>query len=262
MLLAKMDVEVSDSESILSFQEQGGDNWKVWDRFLAVDGKRAFHIGNICGTCSFFFERLEGANRSIDPQGLVEKLNTGFQDLDSIFVDQLKLIMPDGKYIVFLLEVLPKIVEPGDKNDYFSHEEIDLWGVDGFWGRPHSPKTEYYRLTTQQLSNHRGLFEFLVPTFPHTWLNTKRVDEYREMLTNNAKLTAIALSVLDIKQPADWEGEPQVNNHWCLAHYLVDGHHKTYTAATLGKPITLISFLAIEKGISSLENIEELLMVL
>ena len=59
------DIVVTKSASCIAFQSEGGGAWKIWDRYIALDGKRAFHIGNV-GTCSFLFERLGGASRSID----------------------------------------------------------------------------------------------------------------------------------------------------------------------------------------------------
>ena len=54
-------VTVTDSASVLAFESTGDG----FDRFLTVKGKPAYHLGNVCGTCSFLFERLEGANQSI-----------------------------------------------------------------------------------------------------------------------------------------------------------------------------------------------------
>ena len=144
-------------------------------------------------------------------------------------------------------------MRPGDKNDYFAHEEIDTWGLDGFWGMPHFPKTEYYRLTTETLSNNRLLFEFLIPMFPSNWLKNDRVAEYSNNLDKGQTPTAVSLSVLDVKQYFDSR-----DKHFCLAHYLIDGHHKVYAAAKSNKPLTLISFLAVGKGVSSRDDIDHL----
>lgn len=259
MILEKARSVITHSKSKLGFETQAGGSWEAWDRYLTIDGKKAFHIGNICNTCSFFFERMSGANQSISPEGLVNDLNNGITTLKPNIVQPLETIFPDGEYHILLKEITPDLCAPLDTKDYFSHEQIDLWGSDGFWGRPHDPKTEYYRLATKKLSQGRGLFEFLVPIFPHTWLKEKRVAEYRQLLNNNQKPTLIALSILDVKQPADWEGDQDITSHWCLTHYLIDGHHKTYAAASENKPVTMISFLSIDKGISSKEEIERLL---
>lgn len=262
MLLDKTEIQITDSKSILSFETEGGTYCEVWDRYIAIEGKKAFHIGNVCGTCSFFFERLEGANKSIDPEKVVKALNKGVRKIKTSFLDDLKKIIPDGKYIVLLSEVLPVLTYPGDEKDYFSHEQVELWGMDAFWGMPHFPKTEYYRLTTKNINEDTGYYEFLIPTFPHNWLDKKRLAEYRKMLRKGHKPSMVTLGIFDTNQPADWEGEKKITNHWCLAHYLVDGHHKAYAAALERKPVTMISFLAIEQGISSEENIEKMLTLM
>ena len=170
MLLDKTETQICESKSVLSFETEGGGQWKVWDRYIAIEGRKAFHIGNICGTCSFFFERLEGANQSVNPSQVVDKLNKGVERLETGLVSGLEKIVPDGEYIVLLLEVSPSLVYPGSKEDYFIYEQVELWGVDAFWGLPHFPKTEYYRLTSKEFVAGLGLFEFLIPTFPHNWL--------------------------------------------------------------------------------------------
>lgn len=250
---------IENSKSIIGFETAGGGAWEKWDRFLTIDGKKAYHIGNICGTCAFFFERMDGANKSVPVDKLVNTLNKGVAQLDDVMIDDLKTIIPNGKYVVLLSEIRPTLCSPLSSEDYFSHEQIALWGVNGFWGLPHTPKTEYYRLNAKELNDQKGFFEFLIPTFPHTWLKQERVEEYKKILTQGDRPTVVSLTILDIKQPADWNGDPKITSHWCLAHYLLDGHHKAYAAATSNKPITMISFIAIEQGISSMDNINWLL---
>ena len=126
-------------------------------------------------------------------------------------------------------------------------------------GLPHSPKTEYYRLADRRLPEKRALYEFLVPTFPHNWLKQERVEDCSKRLSEGELPTAVALSVHDVKGPADWEGEKETVEHYVLANYLVDGHHKVYAAAKNGSPISLVSFLAIDKGISTNEQIAEVI---
>src|SRR5258708_19146504 len=169
---------VTGSASPISFETEGGGSWKVWDRYIALDGKRAFHIGNICGTCSFLFERLGGANRSVSVAELVSELNTGLVSLDRPIVDALKQILPDGRYRPVLLRISPKLVEPGSPGDYFTTEQIELFGLDSFWGLPHDPRTEYYRLSSRHVGAGQALYEFLVPTFPRSWLRREKVDNY------------------------------------------------------------------------------------
>jgi hypothetical protein len=50
-----MKLSVRQSKSPLGFSTEGGGAWKEWDRFITFEGKKAYHIGNVCGTCPFFF---------------------------------------------------------------------------------------------------------------------------------------------------------------------------------------------------------------
>jgi hypothetical protein len=172
---------ISKSQSPISFLTKGGGSWKVWDRYLAIDGKEAFHIGNICETCSFFFERLEGANNSINPKNLTDALNYGLKSITPQLVEQLSLIIPKGDYWVFTSRILPTLVFPGKADDYFVKEQVDTWGI-AFESLPHTPATEYYRLKTISLPNSSKLFEFLIPMFPSSCLNQQRVASYREAI--------------------------------------------------------------------------------
>lgn len=103
------------------------------------------------------------------------------------------------------------------------------------------------------------VFEFIVPMFPHGWLTGETVDEFREIIQNGGAPTAISVSVLDRKQPANWYNDQVITEHWCLAHYLIDGHHKVYASNIVQKPITLLSFLAVDEGISSPDDVAQLL---
>ena len=53
-----------------------------------------------------------------------------------------------------------------------------------------------------------------------------------------------------------------MNEHWCLAHYLLDGHHKTYAAYLAEKPITLLTFLTTVESVATEENVARVLEVL
>lgn len=261
-ILHKDKFKISKSKSIVSFDKKGSENWKVWHRYISIDGKPAYEIGNICDTCSFYFERLEGANQSVHPTDLVEQLNDGIKTLDKKTIEKVAEIIPNGKYKVLLLTVYPKKTKLGAEKDYFANEEIKLWGINGFGGMPHNPKINYYRGTDQSIKEDEKVFEFIIPIFPQTWLDLKRIDYYRQKFSQGKIPTAISLSVLDIKAPAVLidEKKPELTGHWCLAHYILDGHHKIYAAAEMDKPINLICFLATEEGINETKNDIDLLI--
>ena len=261
-LVASANVTSTSAQSRIGFATEGGGNWPAWDRFITLDGKKAYHIGNICGTCAFFFERLEGANDKVSPAELSARFKAGIAQLDEDLMQTVLAALPAGDYCALLIDCVPKRVLPSEPGDYFREEQIALWGVDPFWGLPHYTKTEYYRTAQLSMTNERGLFEFIVPMFPKRFLHADAISSYKTALSHGSTSTALALSVLDVKQPAEWDGDPEINAHWCLSHYLLDGHHKTLAASELGRPISLLSFLAVDKGVSTREEIAEAIRVL
>ena len=260
-------LQVAEATSItigsrVDFQTEGGGTWAVWVRFVTLDGKRAHYIGNVCGTCPFIFERKEGANDKISPVALSNSLRNGIISIDEMITSAAMEALPAGAYKVLLLSCSPRLIVPSKPGDYFFEEQIQLWGVDPFWGVPHYAKNEYYRTEPANISNGGALFEFVVPMFPRRYLHEKTIESYKTLLGNPTVPTALAVSILDVKQPANWSGDPDITSHWCLAHYLLDGHHKMCAAALTGRPISLLSFLAVGKGISSPEQVAEVLTVL
>jgi hypothetical protein len=145
-------------------------------------------------------------------------------------------------------------VAPGESDDYFCREQPALWGIDGFWGLPHNPRTKYYRGADKPLGEGAYLYELLIPMFPDSWCDAKRVSEFEVHLQEGGHPTALAISVLDIKQPANWDGDPSVTSHWCLAHYIIDGHHKILAASHSKRPVGLLSILALDRGVSSAQD--------
>jgi hypothetical protein len=79
-------------------------------------------------------------------------------------------VLPKGQYRPMLLGLTPELVQPGAAADYFTHEQVDLWGIDSSWNLPHDPRTEHYRVGAVPLGNGRQLFEFVVPMMPSNWL--------------------------------------------------------------------------------------------
>lgn len=168
-------------------------------------------------------------------------------------------MLPRGEYLATLETVRPRLVTPGGADDYFSGEQVALWGVNAFWGLPHDPRTEYYRSRSASLGGGAALFEFIVPMFPHGWLDDAQVASYEARPPADPPPTALAISVLDVKQPAVLAADPEIDAHWCLAHYLLDGHHKVCAAARTGRPVGLLWFLALERGVSTDEEVGRLL---
>lgn len=243
--------------SPLGFTRTGGGQWEEWDRFLTLDGKPAYHIGNICNTCEFFFRRLDGANRSVSAERVGAALAAGPPPPDPAWISAVGEVLPPGEYIPFYTRSQLTLVPPGAPSDYYRREQVATWGLDSFWGLPHDPRTEYYRGRVQPLTpakfGNRAIFEFVVPMFPRSWLKKDRVAEYYTR-SEAEPPTVLALSVLDIKGPATWDKQPEVAEHWCLAHYILDGHHKAYAAATAGAPLGILSYLAVRQSIATPEQ--------
>ncbi|WP_341909700.1 hypothetical protein [Ferrovibrio terrae] len=253
-LLQTISRQIKSSASSVSFETTGTKAWPVWDRYLTIEGKRAYNIGNICGTCAFLFERLEGANVTVNVGDLTRELADGVKTLDGV-VDPLSLLLPVSDYRVALLRFIPRIVKLGGGGDYFAAEQVENYnGVDPFWGLPHHPKVPYYRPASREtidLGATTGkLFNFIIPMFPESWLDAARTQDYVARMKEGIEPTAVAVSILDVKAPAT-SGEA----HWCMAHYLLDGHHKLAAAARSAKPMTLIAFVAVDRGISNAEQV-------
>jgi hypothetical protein len=257
---ARIRVADGESRSLLALETVIGFDAGPNGRFLVVAGERAYYLGTACDTCPLLFERLPGANRKVSPTAVSDRLRAGLQRLDADVLDGLRPAMPAGEYQVSLLQVAPQLVVPGGPGDYFAVDQLTVWGFDPFWGLPHTPRTEYYRSLTRQLTETELAFEFVVPMVPHGWLDPGTVDEYSERLKAGDEPTALALSVLEVREPAMESRDPVIRRHWCLVHYLLDGHHKVYAASLSDRPVTLLSFLI--SGSATPEAVERMLAIL
>ncbi len=86
-------------------------------------------------------------------------------------------VLPPSEYRAMLLEVTPELVRPGEQTDYFTHEQVELWGIDSFWNLPHDPRTEYYRPSSPALGQARQLFAASRAREPVTLLSFLAVSE-------------------------------------------------------------------------------------
>ena len=255
-------LKVEGSEPVIGFEQPAHGDSVGWNRYLTLLDERAYFIGGACDSCTFLFERMGGANRNVSSEKTADALRGGLERLEDTLVGTISKAVPQGSYRVSLLELAPNLVRPGAEGDYFTHEQVELWGTDRFWDLPHNPKTEYYRTLSAPLGSSRRLFEFVVPMFPKGWLSEKTVRTYADRLSAGERPTALAISVLDVRGPTTREEGPTVNEHWCLAHYLLDGHHKTYAAYLAEKPLTLLSFLTTAESVATEENVDRVLEVL
>ncbi|WP_406280051.1 hypothetical protein OHT93_36420 [Streptomyces sp. NBC_00191] len=223
-------------------------------RLLVVDGEPSFELSFWCGTCPFLFRRLETARQTLSLESVQERLTGALADPDDGGVlDAFGALLPEGEYLPVLLRVEPRLVVPGQEGDYFSGEQVATWGLDRFWGLPEYPHTPYYRTFETAVDASAHLYEFVVPMVPPTWNARGRVDEYVEIMGRGTVPTAVAVSTLDVCEPAS--GLPADHyRHWGLTHFLLDGHHKLEAAATAGRPVQLLSLLALGEGLAESED--------
>ncbi|WP_432085229.1 hypothetical protein [Streptomyces sp. bgisy095] len=232
-------------------QEVGGGPGR---RLLVVDGDPAFELSFWCGSCPLLFRRLETAREKLSLESMRERLTGTLADPDEGGVlDTFGALLPEGEYLPMLLHVEPRLVVPGKEGDYFSGEQVDTWGVDQFWGLPEYPHTPYYRTFETEVDAGAHLYEFVVPMVPPTWNERGRVEEYAELMGRGEVPTAVAVSTLDVCEPAIGFGHDHYR-HWGLTHFLLDGHHKAEAAAAAGRPIRLLSLLALGEGLARPED--------
>ena len=252
------DLRCCTPDSRIKFESDG------WQRYLTIDGARAYHLGGSCQTCGFLFQRLDGANKRVEIDETVAQLREGVHSLEEDVVTVIGRGLPEDDYSVMLATGNVTQVTPGKANDYFIGEQIALWGEDNFWCLPHDPRIAYYRAGDQDMGAGRRLFQFIVPMFPSGWLKMGAVGEYVKSLTEKASGTAVSIATLEVRSPAEDGTEQTIDpsEHWCLTHYLLDGHHKLHAAEQSGKPISLLSFVTWSESMASREQIAEVLSLM
>jgi hypothetical protein len=218
---------------------------------LWLDDAIAFKLTPGCDTCQFLFERAEGANQTLSLTDLADRLTHGLSGVDSEIIDRFGELLPNGDYLPLLLRIQPRLVFPGKAGDYFAEEQVDTWGVDSFWGLPGYPRTPYYRTFETAVGNDAHLFEFVVPIVPPFYNDPARVSEYRERLVASSRPTAVALSILEVRAPAVAPPTSLHYEHWTLAHFVLDGHHKLQAAAEARRPLQLLSMLSLNEPSST-----------
>ncbi|WP_378601247.1 hypothetical protein [Nocardia lasii] len=230
-------------------------------RLLFVDDRPSFELTPWCGTCPMLFERKEGADRTLSIPDLAARLEAGLSDVDSSVIESFAELLPVGKYQPMLLSISPHLVFPLDRDDYFAHEQVQTWGIDPFWGLPAHPRTPYYRTFDTAVSPHSHLYEFVVPMVPPSWNDSDRVRHFEQRLRTESTPTAVAVSILDVCVPAVAHEGRDYYAHWSLIHFLLDGHHKLEAAARTGRPLRLLSLLAVDAGLTEKGEIADLLGV-
>jgi hypothetical protein len=221
-------------------------------RRMTLDGAPVLELNLWCGTCPALFKKLAEPERA--DLGLVnERLNAGVDRIDDDVIGVYGNMLAESTYTVLLLDVTPRLVEPGSTLDYFSHEQVATWGMDPVAGTSDDPGTPYYRTFETPVGKGQHLYEFVVPMVPPAWNSRVRVAEY-SAATGAQPATAVAYSLLDVLQPAMDQGDDYYE-HWVLSHFLLDGHHKIESAARAGRPIRLLSLVDERISIAAPEDL-------
>jgi hypothetical protein len=200
-------------------------------RLMWLDEKPAFELSFWCGTCPFLFKRLEGSNETVSPSDVESHLAVGLDSLDEDVINRFSALLPRAEYVPMLLTLHPRLVRPVEEGDYFAEEQVATWGIDAH------------------------LFEFVVPMVPPSWNDRARVEEHRERLTKSSRPTAVAVSLLDVCQPALDDESRDYFAHWALTHFLLDGHHKIEAAAEAGGAVQLLSLLSVDASLASPDQV-------
>lgn len=227
-------------------------------RLLWLGDKAAFDLTFWCGTCPVTFERLAGANGTLSIAELEQTLARGLEHIDQPVVAAFAEILPAASYLPMLLSVSPRLVKPVGDDDYFAHEQVETWGLNSFTGLPENPQTPYYRTFETGVSTSAHFYEFVVPMVPPTWNDRARVEEFTHLLERIFHPTIVAVSTLDISQPAMDNQSSDYYQHWVLTHFLLDGHHKIEAAATSGRPLQLLPFVSIDASLATEDDLRHL----
>jgi hypothetical protein len=253
-----------------------------WTRYLTLHGERAFVIGGGCDTCAFVFERKK--SNLLSPTAVSARLAAGVGLLDDDLLDTAGSLLPMGDYAVVVFNIEPSLTGPCQADDYFSHESLDLFGMPSYEGVPDNPRTPYWRAGSRVLppgsgawparedprsrpTNPKRFFHFVVPLEPPQNLDADRIEHYQRQLEAGTQPAALGVSVLDVRAPAvtPWDKDEktyQYAEHWCLATYLLDGHHKVEAAARSNRAVRLLMFLARDSSVASEQDIDAVVQLL
>ena len=73
---------------------------------------------------------------------LSDRLRSGLERLDDDVVEAFETLLPLGEYLIALVQINPLLAKPGGPSDYFSHESVELFGLEPpFYDLPPFPRT-------------------------------------------------------------------------------------------------------------------------
>jgi hypothetical protein len=223
------------------------------DRYLTIGGVPAYQLAFPCGTCGLVLRRQPDA-----PPGQLrvdhvrDRLAAGLDRLDRDIIEAFAEQLPRGDYLVLLTDVVPHMATPDSAEDYFATEQPRTWQHPSSRYTTAPTNISYYRCGHARLSPEADLFQFAVPMHDPDQNDPATVARYSGHGWRQ-RPTAVALGLLDISGP--WFS---TRRHWGLFHFLLDGHHKTAAAATLRRPLRLLTLISVTESLASAEAIHQL----
>lgn len=228
-----------------------------WERWLWLDDRPTFDV-TWCGTYPFLFKRLDGSTTTLSLPELQDRLAEGLDGLDRDVITAFAQLLPRGVYRPMLLRIEPRLIYPGAPGDYFAEEVIATWSDDP----PEDPRTPYYRALETVIGPDDHLYEFIVPMLPPDWNDPDRLRENAQLLAKSSRPTAVAVSMLEMHLGEGYAAghpvPPDDYGHWCLTHFLLDGHHKLEAAAVEQKAVQLLTLLSIDQSRATPERLDQL----
>lgn len=209
-----------------------------WNRTILYQGKKAFKLPFFCDTCEGHFERY--GNQAMEMgRELSACLNAGLVSIDEEVSEAVSMLLPTGRYVVLLTEFAPVWVRMVQQNK----KQKLLHQI------PYIHGEEYYRGSYRTLQSPRKdlLVEYVAPFYPTQHLDELVVQCYRAQISEGKTPTALSFSVFN------WQVNERYFEHLgiydspdiihTIGHYLLDGHHKIYSASLERGKITMLSFL-------------------
>ncbi len=225
-------IDVVHASGRLSFTTRDGDQ-RPWWRDLDLDGQPLYRIGNLCDTCEAIFSRMAAAELPLAPADLALRLRNGLKDLSQGVLDTVAAILPNGRYAATLLTIQP-VYTPAEQ-------------------RLSSTSGKHAFRQVSSLTATLKIAEVFLPLIGEDQFDLAVIDRYEKVIQQGSQPTALALSVLDVRALSGKAYE------WQLVHFLLDGHHKIMAASRLHRPITLLSFFALDESFAPLAEIEQVL---
>jgi len=192
-------------------------------------------IGGTCDTCGGWFSLVDKPFRPGTPEEISNRLGQGIKAIDPPLVESIMPLLPRGRYTVGLLRTAPFCHENDTDHWYRSRcVEREIWHR-----LPTDEDDNGAPVTAHEYFERYRESEDILPHLPKGSIDWKQVRHYVEAMESGNRPTAMVISLGEMRHPGGGS-----LTYARLTHFVIDGHHKLYAAASIGKPLTLLSFFA------------------